>query len=85
VTTAIGNGIAIPHARIEGLEQVCFAFGITPDGSYFESIDGKPANIFFLTLFPAKEVTTQVCLLERLSRFLNDKKLRKKLSTCKTG
>jgi len=46
VTTAIGNRIAIPHARIEGLEQVCFAFGITPDGSDFESIDGKPVNIF---------------------------------------
>lgn len=48
-------------------------------------MDGKPVNLIFLILFPADEVTTQVHLLARLSRFLNDKQLRKRLLECKNG
>ena len=84
-TTGIGSGVALPHARMENLRQVHFAFGISPDGSYFDSMDGKFVNLIFLILFPAHEVTTQVQLLARLSRFLHDKKLRKRLLECNTG
>jgi mannitol/fructose-specific phosphotransferase system IIA component (Ntr-type) len=84
-TTGIGSGVALPHARMENLKQVHFAFGISQDGSDFDSVDGKLVNLIFLILFPAQEVTTQVHLLARLSRLLNVKKLRKRLSECNTA
>ena len=84
-TTAIGNGIAIPHARKKNITKVYFAFGITKKGVDFNAIDEKPVNLVFLILCPEKKVNTQISLLARLSRILHDKKLRKNLFTCKTN
>jgi len=84
-TTAIGNGVAIPHARKKNITKVYFAFGITKKGADFNAIDEKPVNLVFLILCPEKKANIQISLLARLSRILHDKKLRKKLSNCKTG
>lgn len=84
-TTGIGNGIAIPHARIKGIEQCYFSFGISPNKIDFRSVDGKPVNIIFLILFPEKDANTQLYILARLSRLLNNKNFLKKLSASKNG
>jgi len=84
-TTGIGSGVALPHARIKGLKRSRFAFGIAPKGIDFKSLGGKPVTSIFLILFPEKEANTQLYVLARLSRFLNNKNFLKKLSACKTG
>ncbi|HZX10730.1 MAG TPA: PTS sugar transporter subunit IIA [Acidobacteriota bacterium] len=84
-TTAIGNYVAIPHARMKSIQKVYFAFGIPEKSVDFEALDKKPVNLVFLLLCPEKKVNTQIGLLARLSRILHDKKLRKKLTKCKNS
>jgi mannitol/fructose-specific phosphotransferase system IIA component (Ntr-type) len=84
-TTAIGHGVAIPHARIKNLPKVYLALGITKEGAYFDSIDNKPVKLVFLILFPEKEVSTQLCLLARLARLLKDENLREEILKCSSS
>jgi fructose-specific phosphotransferase system IIA component len=84
-TTAIGNHVAIPHARSNKIQKVYFAFGITEQCMDFEALDKKPVHLVFLLLCPEKKINTQLTFLARLSRILHDKKLRKKLMKCKNS
>ena len=47
-STAIGQGIAIPHAKSESVAKLVAAFGLSKKGVDFDSLDGEPAYIFFL-------------------------------------
>src|SRR5713101_4294853 len=46
-STAIGDGIAIPHGKLPGLKTVVGAFGRHPQGVDFQSLDGKPTKLLF--------------------------------------
>ena len=46
--TGIGNGIAIPHARTDAVDDVVVTLGISPEGIDYDSMDGKPARIIIL-------------------------------------
>jgi PTS system nitrogen regulatory IIA component len=69
-TTAMGDGIAIPHARIESLDRVLAGFGRSRHGIDFESLDGKPTRLFFLLVAPGREGSAHLLTLARLSRML---------------
>ncbi|MBD3413526.1 MAG: hypothetical protein GF421_03725 [Candidatus Aminicenantes bacterium] len=84
-TTGIGENVAIPHARIKKIQKVYFAFGIAQKGVEFDSLDQRPVRLVFLILCPEKKVNTQIGLLARLSRFVHDKRLRKKLLKCQNS
>ena len=84
-STAIGNHVAIPHARSNKIQKVYFAFGITEKSESFDALDGKPVYLVFLLLCPEKKISTQLTFLARLSRILHDKKLIKKLMKCKNS
>src|SRR5262245_52716495 len=47
-STAIGEGIAIPHGKLGGVPSVVAAFGRSPQGIPFDSLDGNPTHLFFL-------------------------------------
>jgi mannitol/fructose-specific phosphotransferase system IIA component (Ntr-type) len=47
-STAIGNGIAIPHCKLKEAERPLLAVGISQKGVRFEALDGKPTHLFFL-------------------------------------
>src|SRR4030042_1753122 len=49
-STGIGDGVAIPHGKIPGLEELVVAFGRSKEGIPFDAVDGKPVNLFFLLL-----------------------------------
>lgn len=49
-STGIGNGLALPHGRSEGVKDLAFAIGVHKEGIDFSSYDGKKANIIILTL-----------------------------------
>ena len=52
MSTGIGNGIAIPHTKTNGVKETCVAIGIKRDGMNYESLDGKPAHIFVMLVSP---------------------------------
>lgn len=46
-STGIGDGIAIPHGKLAGLDETVIAFGRSREGVAFEALDGKPVHLFF--------------------------------------
>ncbi len=84
-STGIGNGIAIPHARVDTGDNLITACGLTKEPIDFESIDEQPVKIVFLILCPKSQPTLQIRFLARTSRVLNDKLLRDTLSSCTTA
>ena len=79
VSTAVCNGIAIPHARIEGLRDVLFFVGVSTKGIDFDAPDNKPVHLFFLFLTPLSETGTHLKILSKISLLARDKVLLKKM------
>lgn len=78
-STAIGQGIAIPHAKSDCVEKLVAAFGISKKGVDFDSLDGEPAHIFFLLVAPQDSAGPHLKALARISRLLKDKYFRDSL------
>lgn len=78
-STAIGDGIAIPHGKLNGLDSVIAAFGRHRAGVDFQSLDGNPTKIFFLLVAPEDSVGQHLKALARVSRLLKDKAFRERL------
>ncbi len=78
-STGIGNGIAIPHGKLEGLDNIALVFGKSSGGIDFESIDGKPVHLVFLLVAPSNSAGVHLKALARISRLLKDKNFREKL------
>jgi nitrogen PTS system EIIA component len=78
-TTAMGDGIAIPHARIESLSRLLAVFGLSRAGVAFDSLDGQETHLFFLLVAPGKEGSAHLLLLARLSRLLGSEAFRARL------
>lgn len=78
-TTGIGDGIAIPHARLAGLHRPLVAFGVAPQGIDFDAADGQPARLVFLILTPVEHPGIQLEILADISRTLKDPDVRSKL------
>lgn len=81
-STAIGQGIAIPHAKSECVSKLVAAFGLSRKGVDFDSLDGEPAYIFFLLLAPQDSAGPHLKALARISRLLKDKYFRDNLRAC---
>ena len=69
-STAIGEGLALPHARIDKLRTFSLVMGIHPDGVEFAAFDTTPVRIFTLILGPASDDDQYVRILARTSKFL---------------
>ena len=78
-TTAMGDGIAIPHARIESLDRLVASFGRSRQGVDFDSVDGKLTHLFFLLVAPGREGSAHLLTLAKLSRLLSSSEFRAKL------
>ena len=75
-STAIGQGVAIPHAKVDCVDKLIAAFGISKKGVDFDSLDGEPAYIFFLLVAPQDSAGPHLKALARISRLLKDKYFR---------
>lgn len=81
-STAIGQGIAIPHAKSDCVSKLIAAFGLSKKGVDFDSLDGEPAYIFFLLVAPQDSAGPHLKALARISRLLKDKYFRDNLRAC---
>ena len=77
LSTGIGLGIAIPHARIESVRGFVVAVGRRPDGIEFGSIDGKPVTIVVLIAGPKDAQKPYLELLAQLSKRLKLEEVRR--------
>jgi len=82
--TGLGSGVAIPHARIEGLRAPLVALGLSPAGIDFDAVDGAPAHVIVLLLTPLGDDARHLELLARIGRTLTDPVLRPALQEAQT-
>lgn len=75
-STGIGDGVAIPHGKSKLLPHMVLVCGRSRTGVEFESIDGRPAHIFFLLLAPESSAGIHLKALARISRLLKDSAFR---------
>jgi len=78
-TTGIGDGIAIPHARTDAVDQLVIALGRSARGVEFESLDGKKVKLLFLMGTPRGSVSHYLKILAQLTRLLKEDAFRDKL------
>jgi PTS system fructose-specific IIA component/PTS system nitrogen regulatory IIA component len=71
-STGIGRGVAIPHARMDGVDEVIGVLGRSAEGVDFASLDGDPVQIFFLILSPPDKPDPHLKALEHISTVLRD-------------
>jgi PTS system nitrogen regulatory IIA component len=78
-STGIGDNIAIPHGKLSELSQMLLAFGRSPKGVDFDSMDGKPSHLFFLLLAPVNSSGLHLKALAKISRMLMSQSFRESL------
>jgi PTS system fructose-specific IIA component len=83
--TGMGSGIAIPHAKSEGVARASVAFGRSSTGVDFGSEDGTPADLVFLIAAPTGADDLHVTLLSRLARRLVHSSFREALREAPTA
>lgn len=77
--TGIGQGIAIPHAKLEGLETVTAVFATLTTPIDFEAIDEQPVDLVFLLLAPKDSSAEHLKALARVSRLMRNQAICEKL------
>ena len=78
-STGIGEGVAIPHGKMGGLDRLLASFARCKNGLDFDSIDGQPTQLFFLLVVPEHSGGQHLKALARISRFLRDGAFRDRL------
>ena len=72
-STGIGQGIALPHRLVTGVNEIMIAVGRSAKGIPFDSVDNKPAHLVFLIIGPQGRNNEYLKVLSRLSSHLNDR------------
>ena len=78
-STGVGQGVAIPHGKLAGLDSIAIVFGRSKAGVDFHSHDHKPVHLFFVLLAPENAIGNHLQILARISRLLKSDHFRKKL------
>jgi PTS system nitrogen regulatory IIA component len=78
-STGIGNGIAIPHAKLPKLQRAIACFARSKQGVEFGSLDGRPAHLFLTLLAPERGAGLHLKALARASRLFKDQEFRSRL------
>jgi PTS system nitrogen regulatory IIA component len=84
-STGIGEGVAIPHGKLVGLERLVASFARSTEGLDFDSIDGQLTHHFFLLVVPEQSGGRYLKALARISRFFRDASFRQRLTEAETA
>jgi PTS system nitrogen regulatory IIA component len=84
-STGLGHEIAIPHARVKGLERAHAAFVRTQVGIDFDAPDGEPVSYFFVLLVPEHPGEEHLQVLAHAAEILSTPRIREQLASATTG
>jgi len=79
MTTGMEAGVAIPHGKTDAVDELVGCIGIKKSGVDFQALDGKPSNIFIMTVSPLHKTGPHVQFLAEISRILREESERKRL------
>lgn len=71
-STGVGEGVAIPHAKIEGLKAMTGVFALTQKPLSFDALDDQPVDLIFMLLAPANATAAHLKALAKVSRLFRD-------------
>ena len=81
-STGIGNGIAIPHGRLNDTDKAIAVFLTTEQAIDFDAIDNKPVDIFICLFVPENNTQAHLDTLQSIAKFFSDRKTAKKVRKC---
>lgn len=81
VSTGIGMGVAIPHAKLHGYDEFFVAIGILSKGIDWNALDGAPVRLIFMIGGPDDKQTEYLQILSRLTQAIKNESTRKKMLT----
>lgn len=84
-STGMQYGVAIPHAKTAAVDRLLAAVAITRTPVAFDSLDGKPCDIFVMTLSPIDQVGPHMRFLAEIGRLLKSRRTRKALRQARTN
>lgn len=79
MSTGVGKGLALPHAKSDAVERTMAAFATTAQPVDYDAMDGAPVGIVFLLVGPEQSKSQHIKLLSRISRLMNREPLRARL------
>jgi PTS system nitrogen regulatory IIA component len=82
-STAIGEGVAIPHGKLDAVGKLVACVGRAPAGVDFDSMDGRPTHLFFVLVAPENSTGVHLKALARISRLFKDPEFRTRLMQSK--
>ena len=85
LSTGIGSGVAIPHGKAAGVDEIVLVAGVQPAGVDFEALDGQPVTLFFLLIGPEAAAGQHVKALSRISRLLRRESFRARLNEARSA
>jgi nitrogen PTS system EIIA component len=83
-STGIGMGIAIPHGKLKSLDSLVMGFGLSRKGVDYDTLDGRPAHLFFMLLTPESSTGLHLKALARIARMLKNESFKEKLFRAQT-
>jgi mannitol/fructose-specific phosphotransferase system IIA component (Ntr-type) len=84
MSTGIGLGIAIPHAKLDCINEMAFAIGISKEGIEFDSLDGNPVHLIILVAAGESQHKDYLRLLSNIMKILKNKKVKDKIVNAST-
>ena len=79
MSTGVGDRVAIPHGKAEGVRDIIALFGITEHDIDFHSIDNKPVRLIFMLVGPPDKTGPHLKALSRISRLMHKQDFRERL------
>ncbi len=84
-STAIGEGVAIPHGKLGAVGEIVACLGRARNGVEFDSMDGQPTYLFFVLVAPESSTGAHLKALARISRVFKDPEFRRRLLAAPDG
>jgi len=84
-STGLAGGVALPHARMSGIQETRGAFLRLAEPVEFDALDGNPVDLVFALLVPEDATEEHLQLLAQLAAMFNDEELREQLRTAEAG
>ncbi|HWP35278.1 MAG TPA: PTS sugar transporter subunit IIA, partial [Thermodesulfobacteriota bacterium] len=78
-STGVGEGVAIPHAKLAGVRRLVGAFARSRGGIEFGAVDGRPCRLFFLLVAPEDAASDHLRALARVAKLMRDPEVRRRL------